>query len=114
MPFAKVEGNNYIIYKDANMTIELKPVDNRKSFYGKCKVIYSPAGIQLQSYNTIVATWDGTQSIFIRQWDGYSATTMRHINAFMRYLGFNLGGKAWWTSLPVGVPLTMHDILNVG
>lgn len=96
------------------MTIELTPIDGRKSFYRKALVHYTPAGIQLQSYDTIVATWDGSKSVFIRHWYGYSATTMRHINAFMRYLGFNLGGKDWWTSLPVNVPISINDLVNAG
>ena len=35
---------------------ELKPINNRKSFYGKAEVIEKDNGdIELRSYNTIVA-----------------------------------------------------------
>jgi hypothetical protein len=81
-------------------TFELQPNDNRKSFYNKAKVIEKDNGdIELQSYNTIVARIHNGR--FERLWSGYSATTMRHINAFVDAFGINGGGKAWWTSLEV-------------
>lgn len=60
---------------------ELQPKDSHKSFYKKAFVIYADGVEYLQSYNTIVAvkTDDGT---IHRTWDGYSATTQRHIKAF--------------------------------
>lgn len=81
-------------------TYELTPTDNRKSFYGKAKVINRGNGIiELLSYNTIVARIkDGN---FERLWGGYSATTMRHINSFIDTFGIAGGGKAWWESLAV-------------
>lgn len=77
---------------------ELIPTDNRKSFYGKCAVIERDNGdIELRSYNTVVCRIRNGK--FERLWDGYSATTMRHINAFTLTYGFGNGGKAWWDSL---------------
>lgn len=38
---------------------------------------------------------------FVRMWEGYSATTMRHINAFIEMFGISGGGKKWWDALPV-------------
>lgn len=74
---------------------ELKPNNNRKSFYGKAEVIERDNGdIELRSYNTIVARIRNGQ--FERLWSGYSATTMRHVNAFLDYFGISGGGKAWW------------------
>lgn len=57
-------------------TYELKPT-NRKSFYGKALVIND----KLYSYGTLIMsrTDDGN---FVRHWDGWSATTGRHIAAF--------------------------------
>lgn len=79
---------------------ELKPTDNRKSFYGKAEVITKENGdIELKSYNTIVARIRNGN--FERLWAGYSATTMRHVNAFIDTFGVSGGGKAWWTSLEV-------------
>ena len=74
--------------------------DVQKSFYGKAKVIELDNGdIELTSYNTIVCRIHN--GIFQRLWDGYSATTMRHINAFVDFYGIKGGGKAWWNSLEI-------------
>lgn len=90
--------------------LELRPVDGRKSFYGKAKVFYHPVtdAYMLMSYDTIVAMYYRGSGLFIRKWDGYSATTMRHVNAFVQFLGGTDGGKAWWDSLPMhtGVKLS--------
>lgn len=89
-------------------TIELMPTtyDGRKSFYKKAYVRYGKA-IVLESYGLPVARITTTGS-FERLWDGYSATTMRHINSFVRQYADNIadstermGGKKWWISLPV-------------
>lgn len=79
---------------------ELTPTNNRKSFYGKAKVIEKDNGdIELRSYETIVARIRNGK--FERLWDGYSATTMNHINSFLDTFGINGGGKAWWIALEV-------------
>lgn len=81
-------------------TYELKPNNNRKSFYGKAHVIERTNGdIELKSYNTIVARIHNGK--FERLWSGYSDTTMRHVNAFVDAFGINGGGKAWWIALEV-------------
>lgn len=81
-------------------TFELKPANNRKSFYGKANVIEQDNGdIELRSYNTIVARIRNGK--LERLWSGYSATTMNHINSFIDTFGITGGGKAWWTSLEV-------------
>lgn len=80
--------------------IELRPIDNRKSFYGKAIVIEHDNGdIELQSYDTVVARIRNGN--FEKLWDGYSSTTMRHINSFINTFGIEGGGKGWWTSLKV-------------
>lgn len=78
------------------------PYYDRNSFYGKAKVIECDKGRYLQSYNTLVCflSYGGT---FEKLWDGYSVTTMRHINSFMQFVGWSeFGGKKWWNSLEVG------------
>jgi hypothetical protein len=78
----------------------LKPINNRKSFYGKAEVIEQDNGtIELRSYQTIVARIRNGK--FERLWSGYSMTTMNHINAFLNAYGISGGGKAWWDSLEV-------------
>ena len=80
--------------------VTLKPTDSHKSFYGKAIAIEHDNGVvELKSYDTIVAKIvDGK---FYRLWNDYSATTMRHINAFIDKYGISGGGKAWWNSLEV-------------
>lgn len=82
------------------MMYNLYPIDNRKSFYGKATVfVFDDGDIELKSYDTIVCRIRNGE--FQRLWDGYSATTMRHINAFIDTYQISGGGKAWWTSLEV-------------
>ena len=86
-------------------TYELIPNDNRKSFYGKATVKeYTDANgvnvAELKSYNTIVAVIENGTT-FYRTWGDYSATTMRHVNAFLSQYNISGGGKSWWDNLPV-------------
>lgn len=72
--------------------------DRAKSFYGKAKVIEKDGETFLQSYDTIVCKIDESGE-FVRTWKGYSATTMRHVNAFIEMFNISGGGKKWWDSL---------------
>lgn len=93
--------NNYTYYGINPLRIFELCAYDAKSFYGKAKVIECEEGRYLQSYDTLICflSYGGT---FEKLWDGYSATTMRHINAFMRFIGCpSLGGKAWWNKLQV-------------
>jgi len=66
--------------------IKLKPVDSRKSFYGKAKVIDADGKEYLQSYDTIVAEYDKkTGKVKVHGW--YSPTTARHIDSFLERHG---------------------------
>lgn len=76
------------------MEIKLNPVDGRKSFYGKAGIIEEEGNLYLRSYNTIVCGIVNGE--FRRFWDEESATTMRHINAFLAYAGIDGGGVQWW------------------
>ena len=61
---------------------ELKPTTNQKSFYGKAQVIVSSDGAQfLKSYETIVLKRKPDGEL-VRTWQGWSATTGKHIAAF--------------------------------
>lgn len=72
--------------------------DRAKSFYGKAKIIENSGETILQSYDTIVCKIDKSGK-FVRTWEGYSATTMRHINAFIEMFDISGGGKKWWNGL---------------
>ncbi len=78
-------------------TIQLQPTDGRKSFYGKCVIIFGGQSEDkhidyLRSYDTIVAEYNHTtKEITVYGW--YSATTARHINAYLQYHGFKKASK---------------------
>lgn len=66
------------------------PTDGRKSFYGKAIVVIDNDGAEtLYSYNTPVIRRQ-TNGRLERLWDGWSATTGRHIAAFC-----GIGKKEW-------------------
>ena len=87
--------------KMAVKCFDLPCLDSRKSFYGKAQVIeYGTGEKWLKSYNTYVCmiTPGGE---FVRKWYGESATTMRHINSFLKFYGIDGGGIAWWRQQPI-------------
>lgn len=74
---------------------ELTPNGTQKSFYGKAVVEIDNAGNEtLYSYNTPIIKRMVTGEL-VRIWDGWSATTGRHIIAFC---GMH---KAEYIKLPV-------------
>lgn len=84
---------------------DLPCFDNRKSFYGKAQVFeLDNGGKVLKSYNTFVCELTPEKE-FVKLWDGYSATTMRHINSFLRFLGYENGGKTFWDMCSVNDPI---------
>lgn len=83
-----------------DITFELKPVDGRKSFYGKAVVRQINGKAYLFSYGTPVIRRNRDGS-FTRLWAGYSVTTMRHINAFLDHYGAGSMSKSEWLALPV-------------
>lgn len=74
-------------------TYELIPTDGRKSFYGKAVVIVEDSGTEtLYSYGTPIIKRLVSGEL-VKLWDGWTATTGRHIQAFC---GLN---KAAYTNL---------------
>lgn len=92
-----------------NEFFELTPShENCKSYYRKAyvhKLYDNDKCIEiLKSYDTnvlAVVYSDYDEPQIHRLWDGYSATTMRHINEYLTQNGFTEGGKKWWCSLPI-------------
>lgn len=79
----------------------LKPVNRQKSFYGKATVIETSTGYKLlKSYDTFVCMLD-PENKFIRLWDGYSATTSKHVSAFLNLYGLAGLNKKAWSACPV-------------
>ena len=73
-------------------TFNLEPVNNRKSFYNKCKVETEGDISTLISYTTKVATYNHkTNKMVVKAW--YSSTTATHINSFLVYFGFETCSK---------------------
>lgn len=61
---------------------ELIPTDGRKSFYGKAVVMVEDNGTEtLYSYNTPIIKRLVSGEL-VKIWDGWTATTGRHIKAF--------------------------------
>ena len=72
---------------------ELQAVyDTRKSFYGKAQLIETDQKIDLQSYDTIVATYLKEENKFLLHGE-YSQTTTRHQKELARQLGFDFKNK---------------------
>ena len=71
----------------------LAPHDGRKSFYEKAHVeMYDKGNKELYSYNTLVAEIVNGELHLLSKWD-YSATTLRHVKAFLLQEGFPFTDK---------------------
>ena len=79
----------------------------QRSFYGKARVARYECGGKLLtyliSYNTAVAMVD-SKGRFVRLWNGYSATTAKHLARFMDRYGLPHVRKVEWLSMPIGKP----------
>lgn len=82
---------------------------NQKSFYGKAKVGVVRDGadvyVCLQSYDTNVVSVfvDANGTPFVKKlWDGYSATTLRHVNELLTEQGFPKLSARVWRAMKVG------------
>lgn len=98
-----MKANDYIT------VLNTAPTQREKSFYGKALVLKDsyPGVYLLRSYNTIVAMIDPDG--FHRLWSGWSATTARHVNAFLYWYGSRNGlSKREWLELPVEELWSVH------
>ena len=80
------------------MKYEVIPHNGRKSFYGKAIVTEVNGNKTLTSYTTDVARID-KEGNFFKLWNGYSVTTMNHVNAFRTMNGLNALTKKEWESM---------------
>lgn len=91
-------------------TYDLHPLyTNQKSFYGKATVTVMDDGgdvyMILRSYGTQVVSIyvDSRGTPFVKKlWDGYSATTLRHVNELLRQQGFPKLSARVWRAMEVG------------
>lgn len=68
-----------------------------QDFKGRAIVIPTETGYLLKSYYTIVAEINNGE--FIKRWEGYSNTTLNHINAFRRYFNLPYLSKREWIEM---------------
>lgn len=69
-------------------------------FGNRALVIPTNNGYILQSYYTEVAEIRNTGE-FIKLWDGFSVTTLKHINAFREFAGMDTISKREWIEMEV-------------
>lgn len=55
----------------------------------------------LQSYYTDVCRYNPKTDIFEKTWNGFSVTTLKHVNIFRRFLALNTLSKREWIELEV-------------
>ena len=82
------------------MIYEIQPHNGRKSFYGKARVEELNGVKTLISYQTEVCRIDSAGH-FIKLWNGYSVTTMNHVNAFRAMNGLDTINKKTWEEMEV-------------
>ena len=70
-----------------------------EGFNNRAIVIKVKGGYILKSYNTIVAYYLISEDKMIRAWDGFSVTTLKHVNVFRSWLGLSTLSKREWIEL---------------
>lgn len=80
---------------------DLRPINGRKSFYGKALVIIDGDTVYLRSYETIVCAI--RNGVFHRLWYGHSVTTMIHVNAFRVTYGLPKMTNRQWFDMDCGM-----------
>ena len=87
---------------DGLMAVDV-PACGQKSLYGKAFEISNSMGYELISYSTKVARIEVGQygRKLVRLFGGYSATTMRHVNAWLQWHGMNPITKKQWEEMEV-------------
>lgn len=71
---------------------ELEPINGRKSFGGKARVEEQDGISYLYSYNTKVVHYEHALNKMVVH-GYYSVTTGQHINAFLKFYGFDICTK---------------------
>lgn len=72
----------------------------QKSYYRKAQVFEDDSFLVLRSYDTDVLAIDKVKNKLVRLWNGWSATTAKHINDFLLQNGFGKLSKKEWLALP--------------
>ena len=101
-----------------NFNYDLSPVHTgQKSFYGKARVYAYEHGSDtyytLNSYGTpVVSVYFGSDNIpyIKRLWNGYSATTLRHVNELLMQEEFPKLSARAWRAMEVGKFYSLDDV----
>ena len=84
----------------------LQPIhSNQKSFGNKAKLVWTTGYTTLCSYDTKILSYDNSRQTIIKHWDGYSATTTRHINEFLLQHLKKGCTKKEWEAIPLNEPI---------
>ena len=72
-----------------------------EGFGGRAVIIpdINTDGLILQSYYTKVCRYDIQTGLFEKTWDGFSVTTLKHVNIFREFLGLSKLSKREWIEL---------------
>jgi len=70
-----------------------------EGFGNRALIIPNGNELILRSYYTDVCRYNLETDTFIKTWDGFSVTTMKHINIFRQFLGMNTLSKREWIEL---------------
>lgn len=91
--------SKYVFIEKGNKSIDELAKEFQKAFYRKAALIKKEGRVFLQSYDTIVACID--KGKLFKLWDGYSATTARHIYTFCYSFGVKPVSKKEWENMPL-------------
>ena len=72
-----------------------------EGFGGRALIIPDGNKLILKSYYTNVCEFDLKTEKFTKTWNGFSVTTLKHINIFRRFLALNTLSKREWIELEV-------------
>lgn len=76
------------------------PIGEEKSYVKACE-FYHDGYFYLISYSTMVAKLNLNNGELVRLWDGYSQTTMRHINEWLQLHWLPTITKKQWMKMEV-------------
>lgn len=72
-----------------------------EGFDGRALIIPEGNKLILRSYYTNVCEFDLKTEKFTKTWNGFSVTTLKHINIFRRFLALNTLSKREWIEMEV-------------
>lgn len=87
---AGVYGWNFDVFESPDGRVVILPDSNNRAV-----TIDDGTKIYLQSYDTLILSVDTFTGEIKKMWDGYSVTTLKHINTFLAGFGLKFNKKSW-------------------